>query len=357
MSSPAVVDRLAVGIVGGPAMTGALHVILKADALDAVLAIVSHTAVPATARSGIPILSAAKLEAADGGLEASCTNLVARCAARAAATVVTAGTAAIAVERLKKIVATLPGDTDVDLRQVGAVVVVRHGSSQERLPALPPDDFPPPLTPTEPCFRLQVPCRELRPLCDSMLLASMLKDSELSRSSVLGFCWTNSNGRLLAFATDGVGLIVLDSAIVVGDRFPDVRLLAKTRAELSALLKEDGNVDIAVSRSLLQLTTERVVYCTKMLAERPVDHRRIIPPVPRAVAETASMAFLEALERVTAVSTATTPPIVGVSWDADINSTAVQLTLPHETGAALDVVAATVHGSARSRCRPADCSI
>src|SRR3954468_5310839 len=95
-------------------------------------------------RTTIPILSNVKLQAQDGTLGLTATDMDLSLAAREPADVAEHGAATVAAHLLFDIVRKLPdgGRIAVEQTEPGGELAVRSGRSLFNLPTLPPDEFP-----------------------------------------------------------------------------------------------------------------------------------------------------------------------------------------------------------------------
>jgi DNA polymerase III sliding clamp (beta) subunit (PCNA family) len=255
--------------------------------------------------------------------------------------------AAVPAERLAKLVATFSADAAIEIELLGGVLAVRCDGSQCMLSALPAGDFPLPLAIKAPYATYKADAKALKALFSLPLTVAMGED--ITRAHMLGVSLQNHEGSLAAVATDGLALALLRTAIPAGD-LPagGVILPPRARAEIFALLaRAKGDVELAISDRLIEVRTEHAVYCSKLIAARFPDYRRIVPPRPAASAEIGSGILLPAATRLLATSTATIPAVADLSWDETADANAVRLELAHEPGAAVDVVAGVVHGSGR----------
>jgi DNA polymerase-3 subunit beta len=329
-------------------MTAGPHVAGKVGEIFAALAVARRDVIPARAKRGIPILNAVLIVAEDGHMSITGNCLDACATGFAAVTVVSPGATAVPAERLYCLLETVPEDAEIELKQTSETVVVRLGNSQWRLPALPPNDFPPPLSPQGPCAQFRVSRDDIWALCGLALTAAMSEDP--TRLHLCGVFLHESEGFLTSAATDGLGLFCQRTAVPAGDQLPPngtahgVVLPPRARAEMLALVKGKDGIDLAISRSLIEARTEDAIYVSKLLDVTFPDYRRLVPPRHAAAIEIDTGPLLSALARLVAVSGSIVPPVAGLSWD---EAGAIRIELPHEPDSAVDTVPGVARGSAQ----------
>ena len=116
-----------------------------------------------------------------------------------------------------------------------------------------------------------------------------------------------------------------------------IKLLTKTTVE---------DVRLRRSKSLLEVSAPGFVLTSKLIDGTFPDYARVIPAAPANSATVDHADLVAALTRLDAVSAheKKLQHLVGLSWDPA--EPVLRLSLPHQPGAADDVIAATVAGSA-----------
>lgn len=232
-------------------------------------------------KSTIPILSTVRLEAADGALSITGTDLETGVIARCAASVVKAGAICLPAKKLTDLVRLLPdGDVSISVDDK-QYATVRAGRSRSRIPGMSVESFP-----ELPAMAERAVQMDARAFARTLALVSFAISQEQSRFTLDGAKVEWEQSLLRAVATDGHRLAYaeLDCAIV----YTPLSCLMP-RAAIGAVAKladasEGGaRVDVASDDNHLFFAIgERLIVARKLAGNFP-DYKRVLPTYDKHV--------------------------------------------------------------------------
>jgi DNA polymerase III subunit beta len=318
----------------------------NARALGAALA---HVRRGVTARSKIAILHTVLMQVDDDGTVALTTHDLdtthtARCFA--AASGFEPGVIAVPAAKAFALIEAMPADTTITIAREGDVATVSAGRSRYRVPTLPVDDFPNPLTvgASAPTASVALTANDAAALLVAPV--TMVSD-DTHRMHLCGVHLHRFGAQhlLAAAATDGLMMLRRVSSIAASS-WPDITIPTAAVAEIARMAKR-GDVTLRSDGRLVEARAEGLSFTTKLIGEAFPDYARLIPApgAAQAIFDVAEM--LAALARLRAASSSQLAPVAGLTWGA---GGALTLCLAHEDGAAIDTIAATTSGASRTAC-------
>ena len=159
-------------------------------------------------RNTIPILANVQLEAADGGVNLTATDLDLAIVEKARAKVSQGGATTVPAHTLYEIVRKLPDGADIELSfsNKDGRVFLRSGRSEFSLASLPKEDFPV-MAAGELPHRFTVSAEELRRLIDKTRFAISTEETRYYLNGIYVHAAQSGGVPVLrAVATDGQGL-------------------------------------------------------------------------------------------------------------------------------------------------------
>ena len=285
-------------------------------------------------RNTIPILSNVLIEAEDGGLKLTATDLDLQVVDSIAAQVETGGALTVSAHTLFDIVRKLPDGSQVALDAAEEKMSIRAGRARFNLATLPRDDFPM-IAETELPTNFSLPGETLGEIIDKTRFAI---STEETRYYLNGIFMHVSDGKLYAVATDGHRLarVTLDPP-AGAEEMPDVIVPRKCVAELRKLLDEaDGDVEIGLSDSKVRFRVGTAVLTSKLIDGTFPDYSRVIPTGNDRLLKIDPRALAQGVDRVSAIAAEKTKA-VKVTLDHD--KVILSVTSP-ETGTAKEEVEA-----------------
>lgn len=244
----------------------------------------------------IPILSAVKIDAEDGGESVTLTATDYDISLRlmAPATVRKGGTVCVDARRFAELVKLLSGDVEISSGPKG--LRIKSGSYNGTLMTMPADDFPVVPTP-EGVALAQVPASSLSSLLARVEFAAA---PDTNTYNTAGIRLTFESGRLYAVATDGHRLAL---AYVTSDGGADPVIIARPAvAEIRALCDgADGDIMFGAGENQLFFVTSRGAIVTRVVDGKFPKWQRLIPSTSAVALTVDRDALAAAIKRVATV--------------------------------------------------------
>jgi DNA polymerase-3 subunit beta len=264
-------------------------------------------------RNTLPILANILINARDGRLALTATDMEIAVVQEAAANVSQEGATTAPAATLYEIVRKLPEGVEVEFEHGGgdAALVLRAGRFATSLNALPVDDFPVMTAGSLP-HRFSLPARMLRGMIDRTRFAISTEETRYYLNGIYLHA-TESEGTpvLRAVATDGHRLARVEERLPEGaSGMPGVIVPRKTIAELRKLLEETSDeVAIALSDTRIQFSLGPVTLTSKLIDGTFPEYERVIPRGNDKILRVAKKDFAEAVGRVAAISLERARPV------------------------------------------------
>lgn len=281
-------------------------------------------------RNTIPILSNVLLDATDGKLALTATDMDLTVAETVPADVQRPGAVTAPAHTLHDIVRKLPDGAQVEIdgsppgEGDGDRIRVSAGRSRFMLPSLPKEDFPT-TSGDELPNRFRMPAPLLRGLIDRTRFAI---STEETRYYLNGIYLHAVNGAakpcLRAVATDGHRLARVEIDLPDGaGEMPGVIVPRKTVSELRRLLDEtEEEVEVALSETKIIFTFDNAVLTSKLIDGTFPDYERVIPTGNDKIMQVDCREFANAVDRVSTISTEKTRAIKLAMTDGQLTLSA-----------------------------------
>ncbi|MBT5434813.1 MAG: DNA polymerase III subunit beta [Alphaproteobacteria bacterium] len=258
-------------------------------------------------RNTIPILSNVRLEASDNSLRLTATDMDLEVVEAVPADLQVAGATTAPAHVLYDICRKLPEGSEVALDATGdsGRLSISCGRIHFRLPCLPPEDFPV-MSGSDFSHSFALPASELRRLVDKTRFAISTEETRYYLNGIyLHSAETDGGPMLRAVATDGHRLARIDSEQPDGaGGMPGIIVPRKAVAELRKLVDEiDGAVAIELSDTKIRFAFDTVVLTSKLIDGTFPDYERVIPQGNDKMLEMSAASFIQAVDRMAAIST------------------------------------------------------
>jgi len=273
----------------------------------ALLKALAHVQSVVERRNTIPILANLLMEAGDGALKLTATDMDLAIVESVAAETSQTGAVTAPAHTLYEIVRKLPEGAQVEFAADGdgSKLSLRAGRAAFSLACLPTEDFP--LTdsaeyPTE----FQLAAEELRGLIDRTRFAVSTEETRYYLNGIYFHVAENDAGKALrAVATDGHRLARVEMPLPAGaEGMPSVIVPRKAVGELRKLIDETTDpVTISLSETRARFAFDNAVLTTKLIDGTFPDYERVIPTGNDKVLEVDRRAFADAVDRVSTIST------------------------------------------------------
>ena len=257
-------------------------------------------------RNAIPILSNVLIEAKDGQLSLSTTDMDIAIVDTVTADIQEDGATTVVVHTLYDVVRKLPEGAQVELNVSGDnnQMALRAGRSNFTLACLPREDFPAIADGDLPC-EFSLAAEDLRTQIDRTRFAV---STEETRYYLNGIYWhaaeVDSVKFLRAVATDGHRLARVQMPLPNGaDGMPGVIVPRKAVVELRKPIDETTDpVNVALSENKVRFAFDNVVLTSKLIDGTFPDYERVIPSGNDRIMEVDTHSLFEAVDRVSTIS-------------------------------------------------------
>ena len=272
---------------------------------DAFLTALGHVQSVVERRHTIPILANVLIQAQDGKVRLTATDLELEVVEDTPAMVENAGAVTVPAHLLHDIVRKLPEGAQIriDDPEPGRVVIA-SGRARFTLSSLPPEDFPE-LAARAPANVFHIAPEELKFLVERTRFAISTEETRYYLNGIYFHTTEQEDSvRLRAVATDGHRLARAEVEAPAGAvGMPGIIVPRKAVLELVRLFDAaaDG-IEVALSENTIRFSIDDVVMTSKLIDGRFPDYERVIPVNndKRLVVDT--KLFTQAVDRVSIVS-------------------------------------------------------
>lgn len=226
-------------------------------------------------RQTLPVLANFLVQAGEGKVAFSGTDLEVEMIASTEARDVTEGTTTIPARKLFDIVRALPDGVAIKVELSGERVQLQAGRSRFTLATLPPGEFPT-VDEIEVVDRISLPEGTLKSLMDHTAFAMANQDV---RYYLNGMLLELDGGSLRCVATDGHRLAMAETEVATGaDSKRQVIIPRKGISELAGLFENsDNEVELQLGRNHVRVSRGDVVFTSKLIDGRFPDYDAVIP--------------------------------------------------------------------------------
>ncbi len=252
-------------------------------------------------RNTIPILANVVLEARNGTLAMTATDMDMDIATEAGCSVVTDGTTTVSAHMLYDIARKLPDGAEVELSVADGHATISAGRSNFRLPTLPVEDFPA-ISATEMPVSFTVTAADIRDLIDATRFAISSEETRYYLNGI--YLHKTEMGDFCAVATDGHRLAMTRQTLPSGaGSMPSIILPRKAVTELRKLLDGfEGDVAISLSDTRAEFGFDTIRLKSKLIDGTFPDYTRVIPQGNDRIMQVDVAAFSAAVDRVSTIS-------------------------------------------------------
>ncbi len=250
-------------------------------------------------RTTLPILSNVLLQAANGEVRMTTTDLDVGVSGSIEATVEREGATTLPARRLVNIVRELPAAEvviEVDAKNVASI---RCGQSFFKILGLPEDEFPP-LPKFEEAKSFTLGQQFLR---DALRKTSYAISTDETRYVLNGILFSFKENKLTLVATDGRRLAMVDLELEF-PRSQEAEVIVPTKAvtELVRLLGDDGDVKLNIAENQVAFEVGGTLLVSKLIEGNYPNYRQVIPGEAKERITLEREQFLNAVHRVSLLS-------------------------------------------------------
>ena len=246
-------------------------------------------------RTTLPILSNVLLQASDGEIRLTTTDLDVGVRGSVEAQVERTGATTLPARRLFSIVRELPAAEiyfDVDSKNLASI---RSGSSYFKINGLPEEEFPP-LARFDEAKVFAIAQKQLK---DGMKKTSYAISTDETRYVLNGTLFSFKENKLTLVATDGRRLALVDLELEF-PRSQELDIIVPTKAvtELQRMLREEGDAKITIGENQIAFELNRTLLVSKLIEGNYPNFRQVIPPEAKERITLERETFLTAVLRV-----------------------------------------------------------
>jgi DNA polymerase-3 subunit beta len=252
-------------------------------------------------RNTIPILANVVLQASDGMLSMTATDMDMDIATQVECSVGAAGTTTLSAHMLYDIARKLPEGAEVEIAVSDGHAMISAGRSNFRLPTLPVEDFPA-ISVSEMPDSFSVTAADIRDMIDATRFAISTEETRYYLNGI--YLHKSEQGELCAVATDGHRLAMTRQSLPSGaSNMPSIIVPRKAVTEVRKLLDDfEGDVGVALSDTRAEFSFGAVRLKTKLIDGTFPDYTRVIPRGNDRIMQVDAASFSAAVDRVSTIS-------------------------------------------------------
>lgn len=270
---------------------------------NTLLKALSHVQSVVERRNTIPILSNVELDADEGRLRLTATDLDLAIVEEVPANVDEAGGTTVPAHTMHDIVRKLPAGAEIALSLAGERLILTAGRARFQLACLPREDFPTMATGDLP-YRFDLAASALKHLIDRTRFAISMEETRYYLNGIYFHVSEDESALLKAVATDGHRLARAQVPMPEGAAaMPGVIVPRKTVLELRKLVEEyDGTIAVALSDTKIRFAFDSAVLTSKLIDGTFPDYERVIPTGNDKRLVVDCHTFAESVDRVATIS-------------------------------------------------------
>ena len=250
-------------------------------------------------RTTLPILSNVRLQARDGQVRFTTSDLDVGITGTIDAQIEREGATTLPARRLATIVRELPASDisiEVDSKNIASI---RCGQSFFKIMGLPEEEFPP-LPQFEGAKEFKLQQKELR---DALKKTSYAISTDETRYVLNGILFSFRDGKLTMVATDGRRLALVDLEV----EFPrsqeiDIIVPTKCVTELGRMTSDSGELTMSVAENQLAFEVGTTLLVSKLVEGNYPNYRQVIPGEANERVTLEREQFLNSVHRVSLLS-------------------------------------------------------
>ena len=253
-----------------------------------------------SARSTLPILSNILIEAQQGKLKLTATDLDIGISCAVPVDIQEPGTITIPAKRFSDIIKELPDDSVSINTKKNNLIIIETKSCQFKIMGLPYEDFP-----KLPEFKEGGVIKlEQATLKEMLALTSFAVSLDETRYILNGILFKINPTSLTFVATDGKRLAVIEKKLKQNTE-KDLQIIVplKTIQELNRNLQEEGELLMLLGNNQVLFDLGSVVIISRLIEGEFPDYQQVIPPASENKINVGREQFLLAIRRAALLST------------------------------------------------------
>ena len=257
-----------------------------ADALAAASSVVES-------KTSLPVLQNVKIEAKDGKVSVTGSDLDTTINAVAACEVIEEGAGTIPARLFSTAVSKMANGT-LAIKVNGERITMEAGTSKFRFSGIAPEEFP--KTPAVEGESVSIPVATLNDILRKTSFAMSMDDT---RRTLMGVNFTFGANKITTVATDGRRLAIVDAGAEIPSNFDKQFILPKKTVNvLKSKLSKDGDVTLALAASQVVFTFGNTTLISKLIDDAYPNYRAVVPASTKSTAVIGRNELIGAIDRI-----------------------------------------------------------
>lgn len=257
-------------------------------------------------RNTIPVLLNVKIEAKNGKLNLTATDMDIVIMSSAESLISKEGSTTVPAQLFYDIIRKIPDNADIniELKEENSTIKISYGKSKFTLPCLDPSEFPI-LSEGEMSVNFNIKSTELMKIIDKTRFAIPSDETRfyLNGLYIHGIAVGN-NIELRGVATDGHRLALASStASSLTAAVPGVIVPKKTINEIRKIIEGNDEVTVAFSKAKIRVTSGSSVIISKLIDGEFPEYDRVIPKNNDKLVKVDRKLIFDAIDRVSTIAT------------------------------------------------------
>ena len=260
-------------------------------------------------RNTIPVLLNVKIEAIDGGLNLTATDMDIVITSSAEALITKQGSTTIPAQLFFDIIRKIPdtADINIELEEGGSNIKITYSRSKFSLPCLDPVEFPI-LSEGDMPVNFNIKTAELIKIIDQTKFAIPSDETRQYLNGLfLHSLVVNGNIELRAVATDGHRLALASSqqsslTQIISGAISGVIIPKKTVYEIRKIIEGNEDANIAFSKAKIKVISGNSTIISKLIDGDYPEYDRVIPKGNDKIVKVDRKLLFDAVDRVATVA-------------------------------------------------------
>jgi len=266
-------------------------------------------------RNPMPILAGIKLEAIDGRIFLTATDLDMGIRCSFEAEITEPGACVLPARYISELVRRLPADLPVliNAEEGSSSVTIQYGQSETSINGYPAEEFPDFPIPTSPLV-FDLPIEVLRSIVRQVVFAAANNEN---RPVFTGVLFELADGNLQVIATDTYRLAWRRLSLENYEQTLNIIIPAKTLTELIKIIEPEKTVNITVTPTQILFKTEDTWLISRLIEGQFPNYRQVIPQEYYTRVRLKTRDLAEATERASLLADDNSP-VIKISLDQNI---------------------------------------
>jgi DNA polymerase-3 subunit beta len=257
-------------------------------------------------RNTIPVLLNVKIEAKDGRLNLTATDMDIVIISSAEALIKKEGSTTVPAQLFYDIIRKIPDTADLTIEsdEENSSIKISYGKSKFTLPCLDPSEFPI-LSEGEMTVHFTIKSEEIIKIIDKTKFAIPFDETRFYLNGLfLHSIVDGDNIELRGIATDGHRLALASSnASSLTSAIAGVIIPKKTINEIKKIAEGNENTEISFSKAKIRVSSGNSIIISKLIDGEFPDYTRVIPKNNDQIVKVDRRSIFDAVDRVSTIAT------------------------------------------------------